>query len=139
MVKWFYKLVLFIAVITVMGHTLVPHHHAANPVKPGRHGHHHHHGSAQIHHHDNDEKQDSKSGSEESQNHPDEFGKHIAKRTYFNIELPEQVIEHLDFFVAFNPVSFLKLPVLPPPIYTSSYPGSVLRHSLSHRGPPAEA
>jgi hypothetical protein len=138
--KWFYSLALFIAVITVMGHTLVPHHHAAAPGKSKTHNHHHHHhGSAHKHFHANDEKQGSESGSNDLQNHPDEFGKQITKRSYFNIELPEQVIQHLDFFHTFHAVPVFNSRILHPPIINSLPATCLLTHSLSRRGPPFHA
>jgi hypothetical protein len=136
--KWFYRLTLFIAVITVMGHTLVPHHHAAKPAKRETHSHHHP-GSAHKHFHDNDEKQGSESGSNDLQNHPDEFGKQITKRTDFNIDLPEQVIQHLDFFQSFYTVPVFNSRILHPPITNSLPPTCLLTHSLSRRGPPFHA
>jgi hypothetical protein len=119
-----------------MGHTLVPHHHDEEPYKPGKH---HHHGSKQNHHHDHDEKQDPKSESNDQENHPGEFGKHITKPTYFSIDLPEQVIEHLDLFQVLYQVSFSKSRILHPPITNSIFRNCLLRHSLSRRGPPAHA
>lgn len=58
MQKWFQKILLFIAVATIVGHSSLPHQHHAQIEKVAHHDHHDEEQGTGTHHHDHDEDRD---------------------------------------------------------------------------------
>ena len=138
MQKWFQKIVLFLAVITVMGHNVLPHHHHEDVHGTLQHDHHEKQGVG--HHHqdgeqDNDEDEDSLPLGDF--NHSPEFGKVITKPASFNdfsLKVPSEAIL-LQVYLLWLGVK--SLPIIRPPIENHGLSSSVFCHCLPLRAPPA--
>ena len=140
MQKWLQKIFLLLAVVTVMGHNVLPHHHHEEILSKVSH---HHHDEGTGHHHQDDDKDDSEKDGDSSPfsdySHSPEFGKVVTKPVNFDeisLKAPVAFIVLQAYVLSFGSE---RLPVIRPPIENSSFSSSVYCYCLPLRAPPALA